>query len=133
MRKIVIHFPHNLEAVTSTKDDTLVVKIFDEEKPEEPARPVWMDNSRPSTRHVLANNTTIVHLGMVDHYEAAIVKSSETSRVRFLWGCRTKNYETGARNHWPNNKSVMSGDVHPHATELIDYVAAYCKWKGWEW
>jgi len=72
-----------------------------------------------------------VFLGKIHGYDASIWKFR--SGTVFNWGCRIIHSEAQARKHWVNGKSSVSRTSRPHATALIDYAAAICRYKGWEW
>lgn len=104
---------------------------------ETPAEPEWpasipLTRGRP-TLEVSPNGRHRLEMGEVHGFEAAIVYDPRERLAFFRWGCRCIQSEAEARDHWRGGFSRHTNERRHHAAALIDYVAAYCKWKGWAW
>ena len=52
--------------------------------------------------------------------------------VKLEVGCRSFKAQRQARDHWSGNMSP-SGKERPNATELINFIADVCQYRGWNW
>lgn len=93
--------------------------------------PAWLGSYKPRIRSDSLFDW--VDLGTWDDYEAHLRYVRDYGRATFVWGCRRIRSEGDARVHWRSNRSRMSATDRPHATRLIDYAAAICKYRRWPW
>lgn len=115
--------------------DRRIAKVLAEPSGE-PEWPASIPSTMPLRRAVLS--TTVhglqkLNMGEVHGFSTAIYYNPVSKEMHFKWGCRRIQSEAEARNHWRYGLSRISGASRHHAPALIDYVAAYCKWKGWAW
>lgn len=78
-----------------------------------------------------AGGRRVVEFGDVHGYNASLVYAD--GEVMFRWGCRSIMSEDAARQHWRGGVSRYSGDLRPKADELINFVVAICRFRGWRW
>jgi len=117
---------------------TAATHVVGGRRPDDPVlqRLPWSSPAKPSfaTVHRSFNGTTEIWLGSeLDGFDAYLRHYQETAMAAMFWGCRRLDSESAARAHWVNNQSMVSGELRPHATMLIDLVARICRFNNWKW